>query len=97
MKSIPLKEILKVKTGKHDANHAKVNGEYFFFTCAIKPLKASTYSFDDEVIILPGNGANVGEVLYHLGKLEAYQRTYVLHEIQAYVKYRYHYLKKFWI
>ena len=94
-KKVKLSEILKVKTGKYDANHEDKNGEYDFFTCALKPSKANTFSFDDEVIILPGNGANVGEVIYHNGKLEAYQRTYVLHEIKCNVKYLYYILKSF--
>jgi type I restriction enzyme S subunit len=93
---VKLKEILSIKTGKYDANHAEVCGKYNFFTCAIKPLKADTYSFDDEVIILPGNGANVGEVLYFKGKLEAYQRTYILHNINAEVKYLFYFLKTYW-
>lgn len=96
VKKVLLEDILKIKTGKFDANHEDKNGEYDFFTCAIKPLKANTYSFDDEVIILPGNGANVGEVLYYKGKLEAYQRTYVLHDIQAEVKYLFYFLKTYW-
>jgi type I restriction enzyme S subunit len=95
-KKVKLSEILKVKTGKYDANHEDKNGEYDFFTCALKPSKANTFSFDDEVIILPGNGANVGEVIYHNGKLEAYQRTYVLHEIKCNVKYLYYILKSNW-
>lgn len=96
VKKVKLSEILKVKTGKYDANHEDKNGKYDFFTCALKPCKSNTFSFDDEVIILPGNGANVGEVIYHNGKLEAYQRTYVLHEIKCNVKYLYYILKANW-
>ena len=95
MEKVEAGTILKVKTGKYDANHAKENGNYQFFTCALVPFWTDTYSFDDEVIILPGNGANVGEVLYYKGKLEAYQRTYVLHEIKCNVKYLYYILKSF--
>jgi type I restriction enzyme S subunit len=97
MKKIEANKILKVKTGKYDANHAKENGKYQFFTCALVPFWTDTFSFNDEVIILPGNGANVGEVLYYKGKLEAYQRTYVLYDIKANVKYLYYYFKKYWI
>jgi len=74
--------ICDVKTGKYDANHAKRNGKYRFFTCAIEPMLTDTYSFNDEVLILPGNGANVGEVFHYKGKLEAYQRTYVLYKAE---------------
>lgn len=27
---------------------------------------------------MPGNGANIGNVIYYDGKFEAYQRTYLL-------------------
>jgi type I restriction enzyme S subunit len=46
---------------------------------------------------LPGNGANVGQVLYYKGKLEAYQRTYILHNIKEYPRYLFYYFKKNWI
>lgn len=73
-----LKDICVVKTGKRDANHATDNGEYPFFTCGKKPLKSTTYSFDGENLIIPGNG-DIGRCFYYNGKIEAYQRTYVLH------------------
>ncbi len=97
MRVVNTSEILDIKTGKFDANHAVDEGEYKFFTCAIEPLLANTFAFDDEVIILPGNGANVGEVLYYKGKLEAYQRTYILHNIKEYPRYLYYFFKKYWI
>lgn len=49
-----------------------------FFTCGINPLKSTTYSFDGENLIIPGNG-DIGRCFYYNGKIEAYQRTYVLH------------------
>ena len=51
MKIETASNILKVKTGKYDANHAKNKGLYKFFTCAFDPLLTDTYSFDDEVLI----------------------------------------------
>lgn len=97
MKVVTAGEILDIKTGKYDANHASLNGKYRFFTCAMESSMADTFAFDDEVLILPGNGANVGEVFYYKGKLEAYQRTYVLHNISQNTKYLYYYFKKNWI
>ncbi|MBB3123782.1 type I restriction enzyme S subunit [Mesoflavibacter sabulilitoris] len=90
-------DILKIKTGRYDANHGVADGKYTFFTCADIPSKANTFSFDDEVLILPGNGANVGNVYHYKGKLEAYQRTYVLYDIDAYPKFLYYYFSKYWI
>ncbi len=94
---VELREILSVKTGKFDANHSAKDGKYTFFTCADVPSKANTFSFDDEVLILPGNGANVGKVYHYKGKLEAYQRTYVLYKIKAFPRFLYYYFSKFWI
>ena len=82
-----LGNIVDVKTGRRDANHATEDGIYPFFTCASQPLKSPTYSFEDECILLAGNGANVGLALYYNGKLEAYQRTYVLKSENINMKY----------
>lgn len=91
-----LNELCTITTGKKDANAAKENGEYKFFTCAMEPLRINTYIIDDEAIILPGNGANVGMVLYYNGKFDAYQRTYVLYKNKINTKYLYYYLKCYW-
>ncbi len=91
-----LTDICTVKTGKVDANHAKEMGKYTFFTCALEPLKADTFSFEGELIILPGNGANVGHVGYFKGKIEAYQRTYVLHNFPIVPRYVYWHLSRNW-
>lgn len=65
-----------IKTGKKDANFASDDGAYPFFTCAQAPIKAPSYSFDDNAVILAGNGDF--NVKIYRGKFEAYQRTYVL-------------------
>lgn len=89
-------EIATISTGKKDANHATEDGKYKFYTCAFKPLMSPTFSFEDEAIILPGNGHNVGEVFYFEGMFEAYQRTYVLHKIKVDPKYLFYQLKLGW-
>ncbi|HAT9143009.1 TPA: restriction endonuclease subunit S [Legionella pneumophila subsp. pneumophila] len=93
-----LLDLCKVSTGKKDANHGQDNGKFPFFTCASVPIRANTYSFDGDSIILPGNGANVGLVLFYSGKFEAYQRTYVLNQFKDFVDVRYIYqlLKRDW-
>lgn len=77
-KWVRLGELVKISTGKKDANYGTADGRYEFYTCSKDPILSPTYSFDGECIILPGNGANVGLSIYHVGKFEAYQRTYVL-------------------
>ena len=88
-KWVKLGNVLKISTGKKDANHGKENGKYDFYTCSAEPIKADTFSFEGECLITPGNGANVGLIILHKGKFEAYQRTYVLEKYseKAYMKF----------
>ena len=78
----PLLSFAEVCTGKHDANYATLNGKYRFYTCAYEYMWCDNYRFDEECLILPGNGANVGEVFYYNGPFDAYQRTYVVYKIR---------------
>ena len=66
----------KIITGKKDANFGGREGIYPFFTCAQEPIRADSYSFDQDAIILAGNGDF--NVKFFRGKFEAYQRTYVI-------------------
>lgn len=66
------------KTGKLDANAMILDGEYRFYTCARNYYWINQYAFDDEALLISGNGANVGYIHYYKGKFNAYQRTYVL-------------------
>ncbi|SHG64724.1 type I restriction enzyme, S subunit [Fodinibius roseus] len=91
-----LSEIANIQTGKHNASHAQEDGKYRFYTCAMEHQYCDTKRFDGECIILPGNGANVGEVFYFDGEFDAYQRTYVIDEIEEYPMYVYYHLKAFW-
>ncbi|MBY7785206.1 restriction endonuclease subunit S [Vibrio fluvialis] len=91
-----LLDLCDVKTGKVDANHASPDGNYTFFTCALEPMRANTYTFEGDLIILPGNGANVGHVGFFRGKIEAYQRTYVLYNVHIDSKFLYYHLKFYW-
>lgn len=74
-------DIVPIKTGKKDANYGTPNGVYPFFTCSQEPIKAPSYSFDSNAVILAGNG-DFNVKLYR-GKFEAYQRTYVLEPYEA--------------
>lgn len=74
-KKVGLAEIAPIKTGKKDANYGTDDGRYPFFTCAQEPIKAPSFSFDCDAVILAGNG-DFNVKLYR-GQFEAYQRTYV--------------------
>ena len=80
-----LGEICKIKTGKLDANAKVENGLYPFFTCDARPYRINEYAFDDDAILISGNGSNVGHVHYYNGKFNAYQRTYVLTDFSLFV------------
>jgi len=76
---VPLGDLVKIATGKLDANAAVEGGEYPFFTCSREIFAIDHYAFDCEAILLAGNNA-VGDfnVKHHKGKFNAYQRTYVI-------------------
>ena len=91
-----LKDLCKIKTGKLNANEMEENGIYPFFTCDEKPYKINEYAFDDEAVLISGNGSKVGHINYYKGKFNAYQRTYVLLNFNnGIVKYYVFYLKEF--
>lgn len=93
-----LSDVCEISTGNKDVNEGHPEGVYPFFTCAQEPLKSNTYSFDDDCILLPGNGANVGYVNRYSGKFELYQRTYCLHKINKSISADFLelYLRGFW-
>ncbi len=77
-----LEDIATFKTGKLNSNAADPNGEYPFFTCSQETFRTSTYSFNDEVVLLAGNNANgVYPIKYFKGKFDVYQRTFVIRPI----------------
>ncbi|MEZ9469345.1 restriction endonuclease subunit S [Vibrio lentus] len=71
-----LEQVLRLSTGKLDANAAVTGGDYPFFTCAEQALRIDSYAFDTDAILLAGNGSF--SVKRYSGKFNAYQRTYVL-------------------
>lgn len=74
----PLSKVVNnISTGKLDANAAKKNGKYRFFTCSKEDFLTNTYSFDGDAVIINGNG-ELGITKVYSGKFDAYQRTYVL-------------------
>ena len=91
-----LKDLCEIKTGKLNANEMEENGIYPFFTCDEIPYKINKYAFDNEAILISGNGSKVGHINYYKGKFNAYQRTYVLLNFNSgIVKYFVFYLKEF--
>lgn len=78
-KKVKVYEIVgRFRTGKLDANAMVSNGKYHFYTCAKDYFYIDTYAFDEEALLISGNGENVGYIHYYKGKFNAYQRTYIL-------------------
>lgn len=89
-----LSSLAVIKTGKKDANIAKEDGRYRFYTCSRNYLHTDVYSFEGEAILVAGN-ADVGLCHYYNGKFEAYQRTYVLQNFKTEGKFLFRYLSHF--
>lgn len=91
-----LTEISSVATGKRNANHADKNGKHRFYTCALEHSYCSTARFNGKSIIVPGNGANVGRVFFYDGQFDAYQRTYVIHNVLGNSKFLFFHMQHYW-
>ena len=77
--TIKLKEISFIKTGKLDANAAKADGEFPFFTCDPNTLRIDKWAYDTEAVLLAGNNASGNYTAkYYNGKFNAYQRVYII-------------------
>ena len=92
---VKLEELCNITTGKLDANAMVENGKYVFFTCARETFLIDTFAFDEEALLISGNGANVGYIHYYNGKFNAYQRTYVLTKFIQNIFFIKYYLDKF--
>ena len=93
MKYEKLGELVKIKTGKLDANMSDENGKYPFFTCSTKTYRINNFSYDCECVLVAGNGDL--NVKYYDGKFDAYQRTYIIESINKEVldtKFLYYFL-----
>jgi Type I restriction modification DNA specificity domain len=74
--TLQLSDVAHIRTGKLDANAATPNGQYPFFTCSKATLSIDSFCFDGEAVLVAGNGDL--NVKRHSGKLNAYQRTYII-------------------
>lgn len=89
MKKVKLGDYVNIKTGKLNANVSNENGKYPFFTCGKEILSIDSYSFDEECVLLAGNGDF--STKYYNGKFDAYQRTYIITPKDNYVNCKYIY------
>ena len=91
-----LGEFTDIRTGNKDVKDNDEDGEYPFFVRSNNMLKISTYSYDGEAILIPGDG-NIGDVYHYInGKFDWHQRVYKISDFEETSGvYIYYYLQKF--
>ena len=98
-KRVKLGDLVHICTGKKDANYGSPDGEYPFFTCARQISHCHSFSFDCDAILLAGN-CDISNMQRYSGRFEAYQRTYVLTNVDDAVSdldYIWYCLRKDWV
>jgi len=74
-----LGDICEVGTGSNNREDACENGQYPFFVRSKEVLRINNYLFDEEAILIPGEGG-IGEIFHYVkGKYGLHQRTYRVH------------------
>lgn len=88
---IPLKQVAEIGTGSSDRINAVENGEFPFYVRSKTILRSSRYLYDDEAVIIPGEGG-VGDIFHYVnGKYDLHQRAYRIHFALATVDTKYAY------
>ena len=92
-----IKSVAEVGTGSSNGNEADENGMYpFFIRSKTVKLKCS-YEYDEEAIIIPGEGG-IGEIFHYVnGKYALHQRVYRIHFTKPSIntKFVYYYMEAF--
>ncbi len=86
-RSVALGDIANITTGSLDANAAVPGGAFPFFTCSTLISSIDAAAFDQEAVLLSGNG--FFHARYFHGKFNAYQRVYVIGAATSEVSVRY--------
>ena len=89
-----LGEIAKVGTGSSNGNEGVENGKYPLFVRSKFIKSIDTFEFDEEAILIPGEGG-VGEIFHYVnGKYALHQRAYRIHFTtpEVVTKFAYYYL-----
>ena len=91
---VPLKNISEIGTGKSNRQDAIQKGLYPFYVRSKDIFRNNHYEFDEEAIIIPGEGG-IGEIFHYVkGKYALHQRAYRIHFIDANIstKFAYYYM-----
>lgn len=81
IKEFKISEIAEVSTGRTNGNQAVENGEYPLYVRSKDIKRIDFYEFDEDAIVIPGEGG-VGEIFHRVsGKYSLHQRAYRVHII----------------
>jgi type I restriction enzyme, S subunit len=71
-----LGEVSHIKTGSRNNQDKVEDGEYPFYVRSQSVKRIDTYSYDEEAILIPGEGG-IGTIFHYInGKFEVHQRVY---------------------
>ena len=88
-------DIAEVGTGSSNGNEAIDDGAYPFFVRSQTIKAKDDYEYDEEAIIIPGEGG-IGEIFHYInGKYALHQRVYRIHFTieNLNVKFAYYYMQ----
>ena len=87
--TLPLGNVCHIKTGTRNNQDKVENGRYPFFVRSQKIERIDDYSYDEEAILIPGEG-NIGDIFHYInGKFEVHQRVYKISDFSPVVLGRY--------
>ncbi len=90
-----IKKLAEVGTGSSNGNESEENGLYPFFVRSQIIKRKNTYEFDEEAIIIPGEGG-IGDIFHYVnGKYALHQRVYRIHFLTKIVNVRFAYYYMF--
>ena len=79
VKYTPVKTVADIGTGSSDRVNSDENGNYPFFVRSQKVLRSNRYLFEEDAIIIPGEGG-IGDIFHFVsGKYDLHQRAYRIH------------------
>ena len=92
-----LGDVAQIGTGSSNGNEAEESGDYPFFIRSQTVKSKSTYEYDEEAIIIPGEGG-IGEIFHYInGKYALHQRVYRIHftDKQINTRFAFYYMNAF--
>ena len=76
---VKIGQIAQVGTGSSNGNEADDEGMYPFFVRSQTVKRKNDYEYDEEAVIIPGEGG-IGDIFHYInGKYALHQRVYRIH------------------